>query len=70
MGVALNGVFLKAGISELGYDAFFPKAYGTFDNPVAIDPDICLGSSAYSSAYHYYMFSPCIFETKIKNSAK
>jgi hypothetical protein len=33
VGVALNGVFLFAGTSEYGYDAFFPKAYGNMKNP-------------------------------------
>jgi hypothetical protein len=67
VGVALNGVFLHPGISELGYDAFYPKAYATQVSPQSIDPDLCLGSSTYSSSYHYYMFSPCILEQKIKH---
>jgi len=28
VGIALNGVFLFAGTSIYGYDAFFPKAHG------------------------------------------
>ena len=33
IGIALNGVPIYAGTSELGYDAFFPKSYGKFTNP-------------------------------------
>ena len=67
VGVALNGVFLFGGTSELGYDAFYPASFGEgSSSPSGIDPDLCLGSSAYSTAYHYYMFSPCILESKIK----
>lgn len=69
VGIALNGVFLKPGIGEYGYDAFFPKAFSSNNNPTAIDPDLCLGSSMYTSSYHYYMFSPCIMDVKIKNVA-
>lgn len=33
VGIALNGVFYFAGSSNLGYDVFAPKAYGTHKNP-------------------------------------
>lgn len=33
VGVALNGVFLFAGLNENGYDAFYPKSYGNKNNP-------------------------------------
>jgi hypothetical protein len=70
VGIALNGVFLKPGTSEIGYDAFFPKSFSGNAVPLAeIDPDLCLGSSTYSTAYHYYMFSPCILDQKIKHVA-
>lgn len=36
VGMALNGVFLFAGTSEYGYDAFFPKAWGNLKNPQAV----------------------------------
>jgi hypothetical protein len=29
VGISRNGVFFFAGTSHLGYDAFYPKAYGT-----------------------------------------
>eukprot|EP00347_Sterkiella_histriomuscorum_P014134 403362035 len=67
IGVSINGVFLRPGISELGYDAFYPNAYSLQQDPIAIDPDLCLGSTQYTTAYHYYMFSPCILDQKLKN---
>ena len=64
VGIALNGVPIYAGTSELSYDAFFPKSYGKFTNPKRIETDICLGSAEYGGYYKYYGFSPCIFETE------
>lgn len=69
VGVARNGVLLFAGTSDLGYDAFFPAAYGHKRNPVAIETDICLGTSRTYSTYRYHMFSPCMFDTVIKSHA-
>jgi hypothetical protein len=69
VGVALNGVFLFAGTSEYGYDAFFPKAYGNMKNPQAVTTDICLGTSSFENTYRYYMFSPCIYDSPLKTVA-
>ena len=64
VGIALNGVPIYSGTSELGFDAFFPKSYGKFVNPKRIETDLCLGSAEYGNFYKYYGFSPCIFETE------
>lgn len=69
VGVSINGVLLYTGASELGYDAFYPKAYGGYNKPTVVEADICLGSSFYTKAYHYYMFSPCIYDSPIKTTA-
>lgn len=69
VGVALNGVFLFSGTSEFGYDAFFPKAYGNKKSPKALEVDICLGTSHTSNTYRYHMFSPCIYDVGIKQTA-
>src|SRR5450830_1333808 len=60
VGVALNGVFLFAGLSEKGYDAFYPKSYGKKTDPAGVSVDICLGASQSYNTYRYYMFSPCL----------
>ena len=62
VGMALNGVYLFAGTSEYGYDAYFPKAYGTKQSPRAVSVDTCLGTSSFANTYRYYMFSPCIYD--------
>ena len=69
VGVALNGVFLFAGTSEFGYDAFFPKAYGNKVTPRAVEVDVCLGTSHFSNTYRYYMFSPCIYASPLRKVA-
>lgn len=69
VGIALNGVFLFAGTSHYGYDAFFPKSYGAQRNPRKIEVDVCLGTSETSQTYRYHMFSPCIYETVLKTVA-
>lgn len=63
VGVSLSGVPFFGGTSEHGYDAFFPKKYGSRDDPEKIDVDMCLGSSEFTRTYHYYSFSPCILDT-------
>ena len=68
VGIALNGVPIYSGTSELGYDAFYPKSYGKFVNPKRVETDLCLGSTEYSDFYKYYGFSPCIFETEQASS--
>ena len=65
VGIALNGVPIYSGTSELGFDAFFPKSYsGRFSTPKRVETDLCLGSAEYGGYYKYYGFSPCIFETE------
>ena len=44
VGIALNGVFIFAGTTHLGYDVFFPKAFGTKIEPKGYDFDVCLGT--------------------------
>eukprot|EP00347_Sterkiella_histriomuscorum_P009381 403341427 len=70
VGITLNGIPLFQGTSELQYDAFFPKSYGLYRFPKTIDVDLCLGSSQYSSFYHYYSYSPCIIGAAFKTNAK
>jgi hypothetical protein len=71
VGVALNGVFLFAGLSEKGYDAFYPKPYGNKIDPRGVAVDICLGSSQSYNTYRYYMFSPCLYKNQdLKGVAK
>lgn len=69
VGISLNGIWLHTGLSELGYDPFFPTAYGTKTSPKAIETDVCLGTSLYSTAYSYYMFSPCIYDAPPRSVA-
>ena len=63
VGIALNGVPIYAGTSELGFDAFFPRAFGRYVNPRRAETDLCLGSAEHSSFYKYYSFSPCIYDS-------
>jgi hypothetical protein len=70
VGISINGVFLYTGTSEFGYDAYYPKAFGGKTTPKAVDADICLGSSEYSGIYHYYMFTPCMYDIPLKSVAK
>ena len=66
VGVALNGVPFFSGTSEKGFDAYYPKTYAG-SSAVRIYPDICLGDSTYSTFYHYYTMSPCIFPGTAKS---
>ena len=50
------------------YDAFYPRSYGLYRNPQAINVDACLGTALHSEYYHYYSFSPCIFDSDIKRA--
>ena len=56
--------------TETGYDPYFPTSYLGKNEPSDPELDVCLGSSALSDAYHYYGFSPCIFENKLKSNAE
>lgn len=67
VGIAINGVFLFAGTSQLGYDAFYPKAWGQKKNPVALTFDVCLGTAQTFNTYRYHMFSPCIYTNALKD---
>lgn len=67
VGIATNGVPIHAGTSELNFDFFAPK--GT--NSRRIEVDTCLGSNddgTTANFYHYYSFSPCLFENSISNA--
>lgn len=66
VGIAFNGVPFFSGTSELGYDAFFPRAFGNHLKPLGVNVDHCLGSSDHSTFYHYYSFSPCIMPSPTK----
>jgi hypothetical protein len=70
VGVAINGVFFFSGSSHFGYDAFFPKAYGTRTTPRAIEVDVCLGTADNYNTYRYHMFSPCIYDISLRDTAK
>ena len=70
VGIALNGVLFFAATSEYGYDAYFPQAFGNRRNPRAVEVDICLGSSLTFRTYRYYMFSPCIFNEELGQTAQ
>ena len=69
VGYALNGVLFFSGSSHYGYDAFFPKAYGTRNTPQKIEVDICLGSAENYNTYRYHMFSPCIYDISLREIA-
>jgi len=70
VGYALNGVFFFSGSSHYGYDAFFPKAFGTRNSPQKIDVDVCLGTADNYNTYRYHMFSPCIYDIALRGVAK
>jgi hypothetical protein len=66
VGVALNGVPIFSGVSELGMDAYAPKSYnGASKKEIA--PDYCMGDTQYTTFYHYYSMSPCIFDGSLKS---
>ncbi len=66
VGIAINGVLLFAGTSQLGYDAFYPKSWGQKRNPLSLTFDVCLGTSDTFNTYRYHMFSPCIYTNALK----
>jgi hypothetical protein len=66
VGVALNGVPFFSGVSELGMDAYAPKSYNGVSKK-SIDPDYCMGDTEYTTFYHYYTMSPCIFDGSLKS---
>ena len=68
VGVAFNGVPIMSGISEFGFDPFYPRRYGTNYNVKVISVDDCLGHSAISGFYHYYSVSPCILSNTFKTT--
>jgi len=47
IGIALNGVPIFFGTSELGFDVFYPKKYYG-RTPKSIAVDLCLGNSDYT----------------------
>ena len=69
LGVARNGVFIFAGTSHLGYDAFYPAAYGAKKTPEALDVDVCLGTSASYNTYRYHSYSPCMYNIPLRTQA-
>lgn len=66
VGVALNGVPIFSGVSELGMDAYSPKSYNGA-KAKSIAPDFCMGDTEYTTFYHYYTMSPCILEGSLKS---
>ena len=68
VGIAINGVPIHSGTSELHYDAFYPKDYSTYTTHGSIKSDQCLGNNDHSSYYHYYTFSPCLLPSTAKSS--
>jgi hypothetical protein len=55
-----------SGVSELGMDAYAPKSYNGASKK-SIEPDYCMGDSQYTTFYHYYTMSPCIFDGSLKS---
>lgn len=68
VGVAFNGVPIMSGLSEFGFDPFYPKRFGTNTNVRAVPVDDCLGYSGTTGFYHYYSISPCILPSNYKNN--
>lgn len=69
VGMAINGVFIFSGTTPYGFDAFFPRVYGSYNSTKSITPDFCLGTSEFASSYRYYMFSPCLYPTAARTYA-
>ncbi len=68
VGIALNGVPIFSGTSELGFDAYAPQSYKGL-SPKSIPADLCLGNNDYTTFYHYYSNSPCILTGAYKSAA-
>eukprot|EP00347_Sterkiella_histriomuscorum_P012707 403367527 len=66
VGISINGVPILQGLSESGYDPYYPRAYGSKRTPKVVGVDFCLGYTGLSKYYHYYTFSPCMLDTNIK----
>lgn len=66
VGIALNGVFIFAGTSEYGSDAFFPTGYAQ-GRASRLDFDICLGTQISYRTYRYHSFSPCIYDVALRS---
>lgn len=66
VGIALNGVPIYTGTSELKYDAFYPKGYSLYKNPKIVNADLCMGAVSTAGFYKYYAYSPCIFNYELK----
>lgn len=69
VGIALNGVFIFAGTSEYGSDAFFPVGYKT-GTASRLNFDVCLGIQDSYKTYRYHSFSPCIYDITKRAQAK
>lgn len=67
VGIALNGVPIFSGVSELGMDAYAAASYNGV-KATNIAPDYCLGDNSHTSFYHYYTMSPCILSGALKSS--
>eukprot|EP00347_Sterkiella_histriomuscorum_P013676 403363796 len=70
VGIARNGVFFFSGTSHLGYDVFYPTAYGLEKDPKALDFDICLGNSITYNTYRYHSYSACVYQVDIRKIAQ
>jgi len=76
VGIALNGVPIKAGVNASGYDVIYPKPKGR-EIVSRVDLDACLGTTTASmtglaqlngeedtdedGVYHYHTMSPCLY---------
>ena len=69
VGVALNGVLIFSGTTHLGYDVFFPQAYGTKADPQGYSFDICLGTQVTSRTYRYHSYSPCVYDIALRKTS-
>jgi hypothetical protein len=69
VGIALNGVFIYAGVTHLGFDPFYPKPYGTKTNAAGYSFDVCLGTQVTNRQYRYHSYSPCVFAISLRNTA-
>ena len=67
VGVSFNGVPIMSGVSEYGFDPFYPRRFtGSAYSVRSINVDDCLGHSSISGFYHYYSVSPCVLSSTLR----